>query len=211
MQFTLSAVVLAFASFAAAAPTEALNNSVEGHEAPRFKVPNGMTVKEAQAKCGDQAQLSCCNKATYAGDTTDVNSGILGGTLSNLIGAGSGADGAGIFDQCSKLDVQSKTPKPRISIVSILTSTQSPSSSLSPSRISSTSAASRTLPAAPTLLPPPAPTWSAPVFLALPLAPSCKQFAYLRSCSLRRKSSRRPVAYLSFVFVLYICSRFIAL
>ncbi|KAJ5317813.1 hypothetical protein PENANT_c004G01082 [Penicillium antarcticum] len=106
MQFTLSAVVLALAGFAAAAPTEALNNSVEGHEGPRFKVPDGMTVKEAQAKCGDQAQLSCCNKATYAGDTTDVNSGILGGTLSNLIGAGSGADGAGIFDQCSKLDVQ---------------------------------------------------------------------------------------------------------
>ncbi|KAJ5851674.1 uncharacterized protein N7529_011059 [Penicillium soppii] len=107
MQFSLSAVVLGFAAFAAAMPTENMNNGLQSqHEKIRFPVPSGMTIKEAQAKCGDQAQLSCCNKATYAGDTTDVNSGILGGTLSNLIGAGSGADGAGIFDQCSKLDVQ---------------------------------------------------------------------------------------------------------
>jgi hypothetical protein len=211
MQFTISAVILALAGFAAAAPAEALNNSVEGHERPRFKVPDGMTVKEAQAKCGDQAQLSCCNKATYAGDTTDVNSGMLGGTLSNLIGAGSGADGVGIFDQCSKLDVQSKLFSMLNSVVSILTDSQSPSSSQSPSRTSSTSAASRTLPAVPTLLPAPTPTLLVPVFLALPLAPSCKQFAYLRSCSLRRKSYRGPVVYLSFVFVLHICSRFIAL
>jgi hypothetical protein len=72
----------------------------------RFPVPEGMTVKEAQAKCGDQAQLSCCNHATYAGDTTDVNEGILAGTLSHLIGTGSAAEGLGLFDQCSQLDVQ---------------------------------------------------------------------------------------------------------
>ncbi|KAJ5464577.1 uncharacterized protein N7458_000263 [Penicillium daleae] len=70
----------------------------------RFPVPEGMTVKEAQAKCGDQAQLSCCNHATYAGDTTDVNEGILAGTLSHLVGTGSGASGLGLFDQCSQLD-----------------------------------------------------------------------------------------------------------
>ncbi|KAK9850223.1 hypothetical protein MYU51_012629 [Penicillium brevicompactum] len=100
MQFSITAVFLGLAAFAAAAPTEAQ------HEKPRFPVPGDLTVKQAQSKCGDQAQLSCCNKAVYAGDTTDVNSGILGGTLSNLIGAGSGASGAGIFDQCSKLDAQ---------------------------------------------------------------------------------------------------------
>lgn len=98
MQFSITAVFLGLAAFAAAAPAQ--------HEKPRFPVPGDLTVKQAQSKCGDQAQLSCCNKAVYAGDTTDVNSGILGGTLSNLIGAGSGASGAGIFDQCSKLDVQ---------------------------------------------------------------------------------------------------------
>ncbi|KAJ5146236.1 uncharacterized protein N7515_000800 [Penicillium bovifimosum] len=105
MQFSLSAIALAFASLAVAMPTE--HSALESqHEAPRFKVPDSMTVEQAQAKCGDQAQLSCCNKAVYAGDTTDVNSGALGGLLSNLIGSGSGADGLGLFDQCSKLDVQ---------------------------------------------------------------------------------------------------------
>ncbi|KAJ5602762.1 hypothetical protein N7537_005718 [Penicillium hordei] len=108
MQFTLSAVVLAFAGLAAAMPAENVGNGLQhkNGDAPRFPVPDSLTVKQAQAKCGDQAQLSCCNKATYAGDTTDINSGMLGGTLSNLIGAGSGASGLGIFDQCSKLDAQ---------------------------------------------------------------------------------------------------------
>ncbi|KAJ5251584.1 hypothetical protein N7489_001994 [Penicillium chrysogenum] len=98
MQFTLSAAVLAFAGLAAAVPAQ--------QAAPRFSVPDSLTVEQAQSKCGDQAQLSCCNSATYAGDTTDINSGILSGALSNLIGAGSGAKGLGIFDQCSKLDAQ---------------------------------------------------------------------------------------------------------
>ncbi|KAF4763484.1 hypothetical protein N7455_010909 [Penicillium solitum] len=108
MQFTLSTVVLAFAGLAAAMPAENVANGVQHQNggAPRFPVPDNLTVKQAQAKCGDQAQLSCCNKATYAGDTTDINSGILAGTLSNLIGAGSGADGLGLFNQCSKLDAQ---------------------------------------------------------------------------------------------------------
>ncbi|OQE14895.1 hypothetical protein PENSTE_c032G02028 [Penicillium steckii] len=106
MQFSLSVIAVAFASLAAALPAESGMQKQEGGSHVRFPVPGGMTVKEAQSKCGDQAQLSCCNKATYAGDTTDVNSGLGGGLLSNLIGTGSGAEGAGIFDQCSKLDVQ---------------------------------------------------------------------------------------------------------
>ncbi|CAG8899897.1 unnamed protein product [Penicillium egyptiacum] len=107
MQFTLSTVVLAFAGLAAAMPAENMNNGLQQqHGAPRFTVPDSMTVEQAAAKCGDQAQLSCCNTATYAGDTTDINSGILAGTLSNLVGSGSGAKGLGVFDQCSKLDAQ---------------------------------------------------------------------------------------------------------
>ncbi|KAJ5151495.1 uncharacterized protein N7482_010747 [Penicillium canariense] len=78
----------------------------KGNVATRFPVPESMTVKQAQAKCGDQAQLSCCNKATWAGDTTDVNDGILAGTLSHLVGTGSGAEGLGLFNECSQLDVQ---------------------------------------------------------------------------------------------------------
>jgi hypothetical protein len=115
MQFSLSAIVLGLAATAYALPPGGPNaggagngNGVgnKGNTDVRFAVPDNMTVKQAQAKCGDQAQLSCCNKATYAGDTTDINSGMLGGALSNLIGSGSGANGLGLFDQCSKLDLQ---------------------------------------------------------------------------------------------------------
>jgi hypothetical protein len=114
MQFTISAVLALAATVAALPPVGPSAGGVgnangvanKGNTNVRFPVPDDMTVKQAQAKCGDQAQLSCCNKATYAGDTTDVNSGMLGGTLSNLIGSGSGADGLGLFDQCSKLDLQ---------------------------------------------------------------------------------------------------------
>lgn len=59
----------------------------QGNTDMRFKVPDDMTVKQAQAKCGNQAQLSCCNKAVYAG-------------------GGSGGSGIELFDQCSKLDIQ---------------------------------------------------------------------------------------------------------
>ncbi|KAJ5196883.1 fungal hydrophobin [Penicillium cf. viridicatum] len=113
MQFSISAIVLGLAATVYALPPPSAGgagsgNGVgnKGNTDVRFAVPDNMTVKQAQAKCGDQAQLSCCNKAVYAGDTTDINSGILGGTLSNLIGSGSGASGLGLFDQCSKLDLQ---------------------------------------------------------------------------------------------------------
>lgn len=108
MRFTLTTLVLSLSTLAIAAPHEnALARSPNGlrgqdTDAIRWHVPHSMTVEQAQSKCGDQAQLSCCNKATYAGDTSDVNAGLL----SNLIGAGSGAEGVGLFDQCSKLDVQ---------------------------------------------------------------------------------------------------------
>ncbi|KAJ5495062.1 Hydrophobin [Penicillium diatomitis] len=110
MQFTTSSIFLGLAALAVALPADQ-STSANGLRAQndsdvRWHVPSSMTVQEAQAKCGDQAQLSCCNKATYAGDTTDVNSGIGGGLLSNLIGSGSGAEGAGLFEQCSKLDAQ---------------------------------------------------------------------------------------------------------
>ncbi|KAJ5378696.1 fungal hydrophobin [Penicillium cosmopolitanum] len=105
MQFSIAAIAVAFASLAAAMPTESGMQNQEAGQV-RFPVPKGMTVKEAQSKCGDQAQLSCCNRATYAHDTTDVNKGLGAGLLSNLVGTGSGSEGAGIFDQCSKLDVQ---------------------------------------------------------------------------------------------------------
>ncbi|GFF51398.1 hydrophobin [Aspergillus udagawae] len=111
MKFSLSAAVLALAVSVAALPQKDVNaagNGVgnKGNANVRFPVPDNMTVKQATEKCGDQAQLSCCNKATWAGDVTDVDEGILAGTLKNLIGGGSGSEGLGLFDQCSKLDLQ---------------------------------------------------------------------------------------------------------
>ncbi|CBF77990.1 RODL_EMENI RODLET PROTEIN PRECURSOR [Aspergillus nidulans FGSC A4] len=111
MKFSIAAAVVAFAASVAALPpahdSQFAGNGVgnKGNSNVKFPVPENVTVKQASDKCGDQAQLSCCNKATYAGDTTTVDEGLLSGALSGLIGAGSGAEGLGLFDQCSKLDV----------------------------------------------------------------------------------------------------------
>ncbi|CEJ54629.1 Rodlet protein [Penicillium brasilianum] len=114
MQFTISALI-SLAALATALPPVGPSaggfgnaNGVDnkGNTQIRFPVPDDLTIKQAQAKCGDQAQLSCCNHATYAGDTTDVSKGLLAGTLGHLIGSGSGSEGLGLFDQCSQLDVQ---------------------------------------------------------------------------------------------------------
>jgi hypothetical protein len=182
MQFTLAAVLGLAATVAALPPVGPSAGGVgnangvgnKGNTNVKFPVPENMTVKQAQAKCGDQAQLSCCNKATYAGDTTDVNSGMLGGALSNLIGAGSGADGLGLFDQCSKLDLQSKLVNIVQSFDHLLTILQSPFLLPSPSRTWSTRSASRTLPAARTPPRPPTRTSLVSAFPALPSAPSSK-------------------------------------
>ncbi|KAL4902388.1 hypothetical protein BDW74DRAFT_169580 [Aspergillus multicolor] len=111
MKFSIATAVVAFAASVAALPpasgAQLAGNGVgnKGNSNVKFPVPNDVTVKQASDKCGDQAELSCCNKATYAGDSTAVNSGILSGALSGLIGAGSGAEGLGLFDECSKLDI----------------------------------------------------------------------------------------------------------
>ncbi|KAH1795365.1 hypothetical protein KXV95_007589 [Aspergillus fumigatus] len=65
-----------------------------------------MTIKEAARKCGDKAQLSCCNRVVKAGDYTSVDEGIGAGLLSNLAGGGSGISSILAFDQCSRLDAQ---------------------------------------------------------------------------------------------------------
>jgi hypothetical protein len=107
--FTLMALVASAVALPPSAPMVGNSNGVanKGNTDVRYPVPDDMTVHQAQAKCGDQAQLSCCNKATYAGDTTDAEDGILAGALSNLVAGGSGSDGLGLFDQCSQLDLQS--------------------------------------------------------------------------------------------------------
>ncbi|GFF26526.1 hydrophobin [Aspergillus udagawae] len=99
MQFTTGIAALLLAVSAAA--MEAGGEKEKGWGGHYPPIPSDMTIKEATRKCGDQAQLSCCNKAIRSGDVTDI-----GGALKNVIGGGSGNSGLEIFDQCSKLDVQ---------------------------------------------------------------------------------------------------------
>ncbi|KAL3465026.1 hypothetical protein BJX64DRAFT_297792 [Aspergillus heterothallicus] len=98
----LSAAIAALSLFAAAS---AFPNRTGSQGEPKFPVPDSLTVNEASSKCGDQAQLSCCNKVKYGADTTEVADGLAAGLLSNLLGAGSAAEGLGAFTECSKLDV----------------------------------------------------------------------------------------------------------
>ncbi|RHZ49720.1 hypothetical protein CDV55_102907 [Aspergillus turcosus] len=99
MKFTTSIAAVLLAVSAAAMEVSSRGVTNWGGDYPTL--PGDMTVSEAAAKCGDQAQLSCCNHAVRSGDVTD-----MGGILKNALGGGSGNDIVEIFDQCSKLDVQ---------------------------------------------------------------------------------------------------------
>ncbi|OOF98329.1 hypothetical protein ASPCADRAFT_205575 [Aspergillus carbonarius ITEM 5010] len=103
MRFT----AITFAALASVAMAQPSARTARG--GPLFPAPAGMTVSQGQDTCGDQATLSCCNKATYAGDTTTYNDGIASGLLGNLLGAGSGSEGIGLADQCSKVDIEALT------------------------------------------------------------------------------------------------------
>ncbi|KAF9890828.1 hypothetical protein FE257_005399 [Aspergillus nanangensis] len=108
MKFT-TAALMGFVIAATAIPQDgkyAGLTKVQDPDRPIYPAQNGVTVKQASKKCGDGAQLSCCNKVAYSGDSTDVTEGPLANLLSGLGGGqGSGARGVGLFDQCSKLPV----------------------------------------------------------------------------------------------------------
>lgn len=91
-----------FAASTTALPSPAASDS----DPVRFPVPDNLTVEQGSAKCGDKAQLSCCNKAQYSGDTTEASSGVAAGALNDLLGGAGAAQGLGLFSQCSKLNVR---------------------------------------------------------------------------------------------------------
>ncbi|KAL4923870.1 uncharacterized protein BDV17DRAFT_295960 [Aspergillus undulatus] len=66
MKFTTALITLAIAAVASA---------------NKFPVPSGLTVQEASSKCGDKAQIACCNNVKYGGDSTVVQEGIAAGLL----------------------------------------------------------------------------------------------------------------------------------
>jgi len=69
---------------------------------PLPTVPYGTTIGSAINSCGDNTQLSCCNKADTSGDSVNEASGVLTDLLPGLL---SGNGGLGLFDGCSKLSV----------------------------------------------------------------------------------------------------------
>jgi hypothetical protein len=81
------AFIIAFTAVATAAP-----------EVRRYPPVADITISEADDACGNNLELSCCNKETdQAADHGNVreNPGVVGGVL----------DGLSLFDQCSQLSV----------------------------------------------------------------------------------------------------------
>lgn len=99
MQFILIALGALTAATAVALPQDELAQQRPGNIL--HPAPDGMTVEQARQRCGHKARLSCCNDATYTGDDTKVNSGVV----SDVLGAGAGSQGVGLFSGCSKLDL----------------------------------------------------------------------------------------------------------
>jgi hypothetical protein len=105
MKFFASALVLAAAAMALPhQPSEG------GHSGVKFPVGPKTTLSEAQAKCGNDAKVSCCNKATYTHDITTVNQGVLAGVLASALGGGPGGDGLGLFGQCNDISANGNAP-----------------------------------------------------------------------------------------------------
>lgn len=96
MKFFASAVL--FAATAMALPQPSSSDV-------KFPVHNQYTLSQAQAKCGNDAKVSCCNKSTYTRDINTANVGPLAGVLQTALGGGPGGDGLGLFGQCNDLSL----------------------------------------------------------------------------------------------------------
>ncbi|KAJ5167553.1 conidial hydrophobin Hyp1/RodA [Penicillium canariense] len=102
MQFFTSALL--FAAAAMALPQSGDGVASQGDNI-KFPVKQGTTFEQANAKCGNDAKVSCCNKATYTHDIVTENSGPLAGVLQTALGGGPGGDGLGLFGQCNDLNL----------------------------------------------------------------------------------------------------------
>ncbi|KAJ5786948.1 conidial hydrophobin Hyp1/RodA [Penicillium pulvis] len=91
MKFFATALLLA--ATAVALPQPGSDGNIQS-------IPKGMTVSQAQAKCGDNAKVNCCNKYTTNKDITTNNSGPLSGALQSAL-----AQGLGIGEGCNDLSV----------------------------------------------------------------------------------------------------------
>ncbi|KAI9041830.1 uncharacterized protein KD926_006375 [Aspergillus affinis] len=97
------ATALLFAATAVALPSP--GDDVDSGSTVKFPVDHETTLSQAQAKCGYDAKVSCCNKATYTHDITTANTGPLAGVIQTALGGGPGGDGLGLFGQCNDLSL----------------------------------------------------------------------------------------------------------
>ncbi|OKL64708.1 Rodlet protein [Talaromyces atroroseus] len=106
MQFTTA--LLALAATAVALPNVGPSphkGSAVGAQNAFWPVTDGVTVEQAKAACGNDNQIACCDDTTFTGDQVEVESGPLAGALKDLLGGKNGAKGLGLFDKCSKLNI----------------------------------------------------------------------------------------------------------
>jgi hypothetical protein len=109
MQFTTALLALAATAVALpnVGPSPNKGSAVGGQES-FWPVSDDVTLEQAKATCGDDNQIACCDDTTFTGDQVEVESGPLAGALKNLLGGKNGAKGLGLFDKCSKLNIDGK-------------------------------------------------------------------------------------------------------
>ncbi|KAJ5648822.1 conidial hydrophobin Hyp1/RodA [Penicillium longicatenatum] len=91
MKFFATALLLAATAMALPQP---------GGEGNIQSIPKDMTINQAQAKCGDNAKVNCCNKYTTNKNINTNNSGPLAGVAQSAL-----AQGLGIGEQCNDLSL----------------------------------------------------------------------------------------------------------
>lgn len=99
-----------FATALFAAISMASPQSGGGTDSSDVKFPVGpkTTIRQAEAKCGYDAQLSCCNKVIYTHDITTSNTRPLPAVVQTALAGGPGDDGLGNFDQCNDMTSKGK-------------------------------------------------------------------------------------------------------
>ncbi|BCS25329.1 uncharacterized protein APUU_50040S [Aspergillus puulaauensis] len=95
-----------FAAIAMASPQS--DGGGAGNSDIKFPVDPELTIQQAEAKCGNDAQVFCCNKAMYTHDITTSDTDPLPGVVQTALGGGPGGDGLGLFGQCK--DMTARVP-----------------------------------------------------------------------------------------------------
>jgi hypothetical protein len=105
MKFFATALFLAASAMALPSPGDIAPSGNNGAEYP---LSRDVTFQEANAKCGNDAVVSCCNKKSTTGDVTTYNKGVLANVLGSALGGGPGGDGLGLFNGCNDLNLNGK-------------------------------------------------------------------------------------------------------